>query len=53
LIGVLAWLAYQERIDEHMLFGLWNLGPVALHPLSLMYFLSGSAMISTIRVPKL
>jgi CDP-diacylglycerol--serine O-phosphatidyltransferase len=53
LVGVLAWLAHGHRIAENMLFGVWNLGPVSLHPIALMYFLSGSAMISTIRVPKI
>ena len=53
LAGVLAWLAGQGWIHEQMAFGLWDLGAVALHPLALMYFLSGSAMISTMRVPKI
>jgi CDP-diacylglycerol--serine O-phosphatidyltransferase len=53
LVGVLAWLTSQGRIADHMLFGLWDLGPVALHPLSLMYFASGSLMISTFHVPKI
>ena len=33
-------------------FGAWRIGPATLHPLSLVYVLSGSAMISTIRIPK-
>jgi CDP-diacylglycerol--serine O-phosphatidyltransferase len=53
LVGVLAWLTSQGRIADNMLFGLWDLGPVALHPLTLMYFVSGSLMISTIHVPKI
>ena len=40
------------RIDERLWFGAYSLGPV-LHPLSLLYAASGSAMISgTLRVPK-
>jgi CDP-diacylglycerol--serine O-phosphatidyltransferase len=40
------------RIDEALWFGAYSLGP-ALHPLSLLYAASGSAMISaTLRVPK-
>jgi CDP-diacylglycerol---serine O-phosphatidyltransferase len=53
LVAVIAWLAFQGRIHDDMLLGLWDFGPVALHPLSLMFFLSGSAMISTMRVPKI
>ena len=53
LVGVLAWLVHSERIAENILFGSWSLGPVSLHPLVLAYFLSGSAMISTIRIPKI
>jgi CDP-diacylglycerol--serine O-phosphatidyltransferase len=53
LVGILAWLSSQSLLGETMLFGLWDLGPVALHPLTLMYFLSGSLMISTIHVPKI
>jgi CDP-diacylglycerol--serine O-phosphatidyltransferase len=40
------------RIDERVWFGSYALGPL-LHPLSLLYAASGSAMISgTLRVPK-
>jgi len=40
------------RIDDAVWFGAYSLGPV-LHPLSLLYAASGSAMISgTLRVPK-
>ena len=53
LVCVLAWLTHDSKVGETMLFGLWDLGPVAMHPLVLMYFLSGSAMISTMRVPKI
>jgi CDP-diacylglycerol--serine O-phosphatidyltransferase len=41
------------RIDERLWFGVWELGPALLHPLTLIYALSGSAMISaTLRIPK-
>jgi CDP-diacylglycerol--serine O-phosphatidyltransferase len=36
-----------------MWLGRWTLGEAVLHPLTLIYALSGSAMISTIRVPKI
>ena len=53
IVGMWGWLAAQDRIGGSMLFGLWDFGMVALHPLSLIYFLSGSLMISTLRIPKL
>jgi CDP-diacylglycerol--serine O-phosphatidyltransferase len=53
LVGVLAWLTSKDLVGENMLFGLWHLGTLDLHPLSLMYFVSGSLMISTIHVPKI
>jgi CDP-diacylglycerol--serine O-phosphatidyltransferase len=41
------------RIDEHLWFGAFRIGPALLHPLALVYVASGSAMISaTLRVPK-
>ena len=41
------------RIDERLWFGAYQLGPALLHPLVLIYGLSGSAMISaTLRIPK-
>ena len=54
LIVVLLWvLASQGLIHDQMLFGSMTLGFGTLHPLSLLYALSGSAMISTWRIPKL
>jgi CDP-diacylglycerol---serine O-phosphatidyltransferase len=41
------------RIEEHLWFGGYQLGPARLHPLVLIYVASGSAMISaTLRIPK-
>lgn len=41
------------HIDDAIWFGAVRLGPATLHPLSLVYVASGSAMISaTLRVPK-
>ena len=41
------------RIEGDLWFGAYQLGPAVLHPLTLIYGLSGSAMISaTLRVPK-
>jgi CDP-diacylglycerol--serine O-phosphatidyltransferase len=38
---------------DRVWLGQWDIGPVILHPLALLYAASGSAMISTIRVPKI
>ena len=53
LVGVLAFAAWQGRLGDDLLGGVWRLGPADLHPLSILFFLSGSAMISkTLRIPK-
>lgn len=50
LLAVLAWLG---RIGPNLPFGVLELGPFALHPLVLLFAISGSLMISkTIRIPK-
>ena len=49
LIGV---LHFQGLLKPDVWLGQWALGGFVLHPLSLIYALSGSAMISTWRVPK-
>jgi len=53
IVGLWGWLAAIDRIGPALPFGLWDFGPVALHPLALVYFVSGSAMISTLPIPKL
>ena len=53
LVLVLALCFRQGLTGDALPFGVWHLGPLELHPLVLMYFLSGSAMISkTLRIPK-
>jgi CDP-diacylglycerol--serine O-phosphatidyltransferase len=53
LVGVLAFAAWQGRLGDNLLGGVWQLGPWQLHPLSILFLLSGSAMISkTLRIPK-
>ena len=53
LVAVLAVAFWAERIGGALWFGAVRIGPATLHPLTLMYFVSGSAMISaTLRVPK-
>jgi CDP-diacylglycerol---serine O-phosphatidyltransferase len=53
IVGILA-LAFQlGRIDEAMWFGVVRILGADLHPLAMIYAVSGSAMISaTLRVPK-
>ena len=54
IVGVLAIASWQGRVGDALWFGSIRIGPAALHPLTLMYVVSGSAMISkTLRVPKL
>ena len=54
LTGVLAFAAWQGRLGEHVYWGAWTIGPWLLHPLALLFVLSGTLMISkTLRIPKL
>ena len=53
IVGLLALAAWQGRIGDAIAGGAWTLGPLVLHPFSLLYVLSGSLMISkTLRIPK-
>lgn len=54
LVAVLAVATLSGAIGERLWFGAFRLGPWLLHPLVLMFALSGSLMISrTLRIPKL
>ena len=54
LVLLLAIAAAQGRIGDALWFGARELGPWTLHPLVLLYVLSGSLMISkTLHIPKL
>ena len=54
LVAILALAAWQGRIGERLPGGTWTIGPWDLHPLVLLFFLSGTLMISkTLRIPKL
>ena len=54
LTGVLALAACQDRIGDDLYGGSWSIGPADLHPLALLFVLSGTLMISkTLRIPKL
>lgn len=53
LVGGLAILTATGRWQDQLPLGSWTLGPWRLHPLALVYFLHGCAMISkTLRIPK-
>jgi CDP-diacylglycerol--serine O-phosphatidyltransferase len=54
LTGLLAFAAWQGRVGDALYWGVLTLGPYQLHPLALLFVLSGSLMISkTLRIPKL
>jgi CDP-diacylglycerol---serine O-phosphatidyltransferase len=53
IVGLLAALYAVGRLGPDVWLGSWHVGALVLHPLTLIYALSGSAMISTIRVPKI
>jgi CDP-diacylglycerol---serine O-phosphatidyltransferase len=54
LTAVLAFAASQGRLGSVVYWGTWTIGPWDLHPLALLFALSGTLMISkTLRIPKL
>jgi CDP-diacylglycerol--serine O-phosphatidyltransferase len=53
LVMVLAAAAWQGALNENLWFGAVKLLGYTLHPLVLMFAVSGSLMISRIRIPKL
>lgn len=54
LTALLAVAAWQDRLGEQIYGGVWMVGPWSLHPLSLLFVLSGSLMLSkTLHIPKL
>jgi CDP-diacylglycerol---serine O-phosphatidyltransferase len=54
LTGVLAFAAWQDRVGDALYGGAFTVGPWVLHPLVLLFVLSGSLMISkTLHIPKL
>jgi CDP-diacylglycerol--serine O-phosphatidyltransferase len=53
IVALMAWLHFQGRLAPDLWLGQWTIGDAILHPLALVYLLSGSAMISTIHVPKI
>jgi CDP-diacylglycerol--serine O-phosphatidyltransferase len=53
LVGLLALAASQDAIGPDLWFGVVYVAGYALHPLVLLFLLSGALMISRIRIPKL
>ncbi|HEU4688825.1 MAG TPA: CDP-alcohol phosphatidyltransferase family protein [Vicinamibacterales bacterium] len=53
IVGVLAIAFRLDQIDGMLWFGSYRIAGADLHPMALLYVASGSAMISTIRIPKL
>lgn len=54
LVAVLAWCAWTERLGPALPGGVWEIGGWRLHPLALLFALSGTLMVSkTLRIPKL
>jgi CDP-diacylglycerol--serine O-phosphatidyltransferase len=53
LVAILAILAWKGRTGADLPLGVWEAGPLRLHAVSLIFLLSGSAMISkTLKIPK-
>jgi CDP-diacylglycerol--serine O-phosphatidyltransferase len=52
IVMMLAVMLWAGTIQRDLWLGAVRLGPMLLHPFALIYVLSGSAMISTIRIPK-
>jgi CDP-diacylglycerol--serine O-phosphatidyltransferase len=53
LAAILTVAASQDAIGSNLWFGALDIAGYTLHPLSLLFLLSGSLMISRIRIPKL
>ena len=54
LTGLLAFAGWQGRVGDQLYGGVMDIGPWDLHPLVLVFVLSGSLMISkTLHIPKL
>lgn len=53
LVALLAVAFWMERVGDAIWLGSVEVGPASLHPLSLLFFLSGCAMVSaSLRIPK-
>jgi CDP-diacylglycerol--serine O-phosphatidyltransferase len=52
IVALLAAMLWMGHVQQDVWLGVLRIGPMLLHPLVLVYVLSGSAMISTVRIPK-
>jgi len=54
LVAVLAFAGWQDRLGDKLYWGTWTIGPGDLHPLTLLFMVSGTLMISKgLRIPKI
>jgi CDP-diacylglycerol--serine O-phosphatidyltransferase len=53
IVMLLAAMLWAGSVQDELWLGAWRITPMLLHPFALIYVLSGSAMISTARIPKL
>jgi CDP-diacylglycerol--serine O-phosphatidyltransferase len=53
IVGIMAFLDARGLLGERLWLGQLELAGLTLHPLALVYVASGSAMISTVRIPKI
>jgi len=53
LVAVLALAVWQGALGDHLWLGVFYIGGFQFHPLTLMFAISGSLMISRIKIPKL
>lgn len=53
IVILLGGLHFAGRLSPHIWLGQWEVAGLVLHPLTIIYALSGSAMISTVRLPKI
>lgn len=52
LVLLLAVALWSGRVDQAVWLGVQRVGPMTLHPLTLLFAASGTAMISRVRIPK-
>ncbi|MBB5017589.1 CDP-diacylglycerol--serine O-phosphatidyltransferase [Chitinivorax tropicus] len=53
LVGIMAWVASEDALGDALWLGVIKIMGLQLHPLVLLFAVSGSLMISRIRIPKL